>query len=406
LREESILSYEGVIDQSAAGLKELVDSGEEIIGYIYPHVPLELFLAHGFTPSLIRTLPGVSSGFEESLQTFACSYIRNLYSQRANGQFLTLAGLLFPGNTCDSLQNLGDIWRVRFPDDRVFRLTYPVTRYNQDESTTKFLAEELRILSENLSKTFKRPFHTDSYDRAIDLIQDFRNSAQFLYSARVVNPTIISYSTVISLVRNFLTVPTLSSATELKTAARSVENTAEELGILDIIESVKNSILSGDYSGVNLPEDLETPRVVIAGGMVEPQAIAAIINDIPDFSDSAIVLDLLSFGFKTVFTVPPSDSEDPFFAMAKSILSAPGEPTHEGLSYRMDAMKGLLRNLSIHGLIVCEQSFCDPDQFEAPSIEKAACELDVKTIRLPLDSELSDRGRIQTRIQSFLETME
>jgi benzoyl-CoA reductase/2-hydroxyglutaryl-CoA dehydratase subunit BcrC/BadD/HgdB len=71
----------------------------------------------------------------------------------------------------------------------------------------------------------------------------------------------------------------------------------------------------------------------------------------------------------------------------------------------MGVMKGLLKNLSIQGLIVCEQSFCDPDQFEAPSIEKAACELDVKSIRMPLDPEFSDRGRIETRIQSFLETL-
>ena len=62
------MNYEGVIEQSSVGLKELVESGEEIIGYIYPHAPLELFLAHGFTPSLIRALPGVISGFEESLQ--------------------------------------------------------------------------------------------------------------------------------------------------------------------------------------------------------------------------------------------------------------------------------------------------------------------------------------------------
>jgi benzoyl-CoA reductase/2-hydroxyglutaryl-CoA dehydratase subunit BcrC/BadD/HgdB len=400
------LSYEGVIEQSSAGLKELVELGESIIGYIYPHVPLELFMAHGFTPSLIRALPGVTSGFEESLQTFACSYIRNLYSQRANGQFLTLAGLLFPGNTCDALQNLGDVWKVRFPDDRVFRLTYPVTRYSQDESTNKFLTEELRMLSKTLSTTFNRPFLTESYDRAIELVQDFRNCAQFLYSARVVNPKIISYSEVVRLVRNFLTAPTLSSISELKAAMKSAQKTSNELGIFDNIEAVKNAILSGDYSGVNLPEGLDTPRIVIAGGMVEPQAIAAIINGIPDISDSAIVLDLLSFGFKTVFTVPPSYADDPFSAMAKSILTAPGEPTHEGLSYRMNAMKGLLKSLSIQGLIICEQSFCDPDQFEAPSIEKAACELDVKTLRLPLDSELSDRGRIETRIQSFLETME
>ncbi|MFW9964353.1 MAG: 2-hydroxyacyl-CoA dehydratase, partial [Candidatus Sifarchaeia archaeon] len=179
-----------------------------------------------------------------------------------------------------------------------------------------------------------------------------------------------------------------------------------ELDLLDNIESVRDAILTGDYSRVKLPEDIETPRIAIAGGMVEPQAIASLINEIPNFSESALVLDLLSFGFKTVFTKSPSKSNDPFLEMAKSVLTAPGEPTHEGLSYRMEAMKGLLKNLSIQGLIVCEQSFCDPDQFEAPSIEKAACELDVKTIRVPLDPELSDRGRIETRIQSFLETLE
>jgi benzoyl-CoA reductase/2-hydroxyglutaryl-CoA dehydratase subunit BcrC/BadD/HgdB len=400
------LNYEGVIEQSSVGLKELVESGEELIGYIYPHAPLELFMAHGFTPSLIRALPGVTSGFEESLQTFACSYIRNLYSQRANGQFLTLAGLLFPGNTCDSLQNLGDVWRVRFPDDRVFRLTYPVTRYSQDDSTTKFLAEELRILSEAISTTFNRPFLSESYDRAIELVQDFRSSTQFLYSARVVNPKIIPYAEVVRFVRTFLTVPTLSSVSAAKEAATMVRTTANELGLLDSIEAVRKAITIGDYSGVKLPDGLEPPRIVIAGGMVEPQAIAALINDIPDIPDSAIVLDLLSFGFKTVFTESPPKSDDPFFAMAQSVLTAPGEPTHEGLSYRMNAMKELLSNLSIQGLIVCEQSFCDPDQFEAPSIERAASELGVKTIRVPLDPELSDRGRIETRIQTFLETLE
>ena len=72
----------------------------------------------------------------------------------------------------------------------------------------------------------------------------------------------------------------------------------------------------------------------------------------------------------------------------------------------MSSIKDLLTNLLIQGLIVCEQSFCDPDQFEAPSIEKAASELGVKTVRVPLDPELSDRGRIETRLQTFLETLE
>ncbi|TFH07224.1 MAG: hypothetical protein E4H14_08965, partial [Candidatus Thorarchaeota archaeon] len=86
------MSYEGVLEQSGSGLKKLVEAGEEIIGYIYPHTPLELILAHSLTPSLMRALPGVASGFEESLQTFACSYIRNLYNQRVNEQLPPITG--------------------------------------------------------------------------------------------------------------------------------------------------------------------------------------------------------------------------------------------------------------------------------------------------------------------------
>lgn len=394
-----------MIEQTAAGLMQLVAAGEELIGYIYPHTPLELFLAHGLTPSLVRTLPQVASGFEASLQTFACSYIRNLYSQRASNQIPPLVGFLFPGNTCDSLQNLGDIWRIRFPEDRVFRLTYPVTRHIEDDSAQRYLAEELKLLSKTLSSTFERPFLKESFDRAIALVREFREGAKFLYSARVINPQIISYSDVVNLTHTFLTTPTMSAASAVTEAASRVKTMAQDLSLLNNIESVLTALASGDFRKVQLPVDLDTPRIVIAGGMIEPQAIANLIKDMPDVSESVITLDLLSFGFKSAFTPPLEESEDPFMEMAKSFLAAPGEPTQEGLSYRMTFLKDILTNLSIDGLLICEQSFCDPDQFEAPSIERAASEIGVKTTRIPIDPELSDRARIEVRIQSFLETL-
>jgi benzoyl-CoA reductase/2-hydroxyglutaryl-CoA dehydratase subunit BcrC/BadD/HgdB len=395
-----------VIEQSAVGLDQLVAAGEALIGYIYPHTPLELIMAHGLTPSLVRALPQVPSGFEASLQTFACSYIRNLYSQRANNQSPPLAGLLFPGNTCDSLQNLGDIWRVRFPEDRVFRLTYPVTRHIEDDSAQRYLAEELRLLSKSLASTFERPFLKESYERAVSLVSEFREGAKFLYSARIVNPKIISYSDVVRLVRSFLTTPTSATVSEITHEVTRVKSMAGNLGILKNVEAVTTALTNGDFGKVQLPLDLEKPRILIAGGMVEPQVIATLFKDIPDSSESLVTLDLLSFGFKSVFTPALEKSEDPFKEMARSLLAAPGEPTQEGLSHRMTFLKDLLTTLSIDGLLICEQSFCDPDQFEAPSIERAASELGVKTVRVPLDPELSDRGRIETRIQTFLETLE
>jgi benzoyl-CoA reductase/2-hydroxyglutaryl-CoA dehydratase subunit BcrC/BadD/HgdB len=399
------VSYEGVLEQSGSGLKELVKAGEEIIGYIYPHSPLELFLAHGLTPSLMRAMPGISSGFEESLQTFACSYIRNLYNQRVNEQLPSITGLLFPGNTCDSLQNLTDIWKIRFSNDRIYRLTYPVTRYATDDSAEIYLSKELEILSKNIELTLDHPFSTDNYDRAVSLVRDFRIDTQFLYAARIVAPDVLTYSELALLVRSFLSAPVASVASEIHKVSQSVREKIESKGLSGVVDSILSGFQEKDLSKVEPFKPPAGSRILIVGGMVEPQAIATIINGIDGIDDSILVLDLLSFGFKSVFTPPIDKNDNPFREMAKSILAAPGEPTHEGLHYRMDFLKSLVEALHIDGLIICEQSFCDPDQFEAPSIEKAASTAGIRSVRIPLDPELSDRARIEVKIQTFLESL-
>jgi len=399
------LSYEGVLEQSNSGLKKLVEAGEEVIGYIYPHTPLELFLAHGLTPSLMRAIPDVSSGFEESLQTFACSYIRNLYNQRTNELLPAITGLLFPSNTCDSLQNLTDIWKFRFPDDRVYRLTYPVTRYANDDSIETYLRKELELLSKNIEITLNRPFLKENYERAVSMIGNFRRDTQFLYAARVVNPDVLSYSDLVRFIRSFLSTPVLSLALEIHEVAEEVRIKLKEMNLLESSNSILNGLKTRDFSKIKAIEKSDRLRILVLGGMVEPQAISTIINSIEGYNDSNIILDLLSFGFKSVFASPLDPTGDPFDQMVKSILSAPGEPTQEGLRQRMQFLKDLVASLSVDGIIICEQSFCDPDQFEAPSIDRAAKASGIKVVRIPIDPELSDRARIEVKLQTFLESL-
>ena len=398
------MSYEGVLEQSGAGLRQLLKAGEEVIGYIYPHTPLELILAHGLTPSLLRGLPGVSGGFEESLQTFACSYVRNLYSQRTNDQMPSIAGLLFPSNTCDSLHNLSDVWRFRFPDDVVFRLTYPAARHVKDGSTVRYLAKELQLLSHRIEELLDRPFLSENYQRAVSLVGQFREDAQYLYSARAANPAVLSYTELCRLVRAFLTTPLPAVGSELHNTASLVRDRIKKMALSSAVTSILKAFKTGNFSQIKKGERSLSPRIAVAGGMVEPQAIANIISGIPRFSDSILVLDLLSFGFKTAFTPPLNIKGDPFEEMARSILSVPGEPTEEGLVHRMSYLENLLGPLRIDGLMIYEQSFCDPDEFEAPSIEGVASRQGIRTVRIPIDPELSDRARIEVRMQSYLES--
>jgi len=402
-RIDSHLSYGEVFDVFEQKLVELSANGRTVLGYIYPHTPLELPLGLGMTPSLLWARPNAQSGFEASLQTFSCSLTRNLFSQRSNGGLTFLGGLLFPSNTCDSLHNVSDVWRRRFPEDRVFRLTYPAGRLGDD--SVQFLAEELRILSECLKNVYGRVLSNEALLRAVSLVNDFRNAAQTLYSCRVMDPSLVSYSEAARLLRHFLTIPSAGAVDQISRSATTAAQILEKRGQLNEAKSLQKELLSGELTGAEIGAKSSRPRIMIAGGMVEPVVVASLFESCNRKEGEVVAFDLLSYGFKTAFTPPVNLEGDPFVTISKSILGAPSEPTQEGLPERLKFLKRVLRRLSINGLVVCDQSFCDPDQFEAPSLVKAASEAGVPTVRLPMDPELSDRGRLEGRIQSFLETL-
>jgi benzoyl-CoA reductase/2-hydroxyglutaryl-CoA dehydratase subunit BcrC/BadD/HgdB len=397
------MSNAEVIGSSTERIHRQSQKGGTIIGYLYPHTPIELFLAHGLIPSLIHVNPTAKAGFEDSLQTFSCAFTRNIFSQRASGAFQDLSGFLFPGNSCDALQNVGDVWRQRFGKDIVLRLTYPIESYS--DASVKFFAAELKLLSDKLQKLYGRPFSSNDFSQGAITVNNFRKSAQLLYAARLIDPTLISYSDLIALIHDFLGTPDSRAEGELVTRTSSVSATLEKRGLLDFAEQIRLALLSQNLATIMSDNMYEGKRLLLVGGMVDPQAIPSLMNTLEGYTSDIIGLDLLSFAFKTVFTPPIRTDQEPFVAMASSILQAPLEPTQEGLPRRLAFLKQLLEVLRFDGMVVCEQSFCDPDEFETPSVLKASEEVGIPSLRLPIDPELSDKGRVEVRLQSFLETI-
>ncbi|MFW9944404.1 MAG: 2-hydroxyacyl-CoA dehydratase subunit D [Candidatus Sifarchaeia archaeon] len=397
------MSYPILIEQSNQILRELVDAGQQVLGYIYPHIPHEIVMAHGLTPSLVRTNPRTVGAYEDSLQTFSCSLTRNLFSQRVNGSFPLLAGIVFSGNTCDALQNVADVWRLRFPEDNVIRLTYPVG--DAGDSAVQYLAKEIKAFSDALESLTGVAFHRDAFLESASIVGGIRSGLQSLYSARLVSPSLIPYDTLSELVGDFMTAPTKTVLTKIEKKWAEVLDGLKKEKQDGVVERIRTALLSQDIDGIDFTPD-SAVRIAVIGGMVEPTTIADLISNVPGMKPNTVVLDILTFGFRTVFTPPMETEGDPFESAAQSILGAPGEPTQEGLPKRVKLLKDVLANLSIGGLVVCEQSFCDPDEFEAPSTERAAAEVGVPTVRLPIDPELSDRARLEGRLQTFLETLD
>jgi benzoyl-CoA reductase/2-hydroxyglutaryl-CoA dehydratase subunit BcrC/BadD/HgdB len=399
------ITYDSRITARHQAIQDLISAKLDLIGYIYPHAPLELFLAHNLTPTLLWADPQIPGAYESSLQTFCCAYSRNLFSQRSKERLPPLKGIVFPGGTCDSLQNLGDVWRARFPNDIILRLTYPVAN---DGAATTYLSEELRDLNKLLEIRLGTRFSMAKYQQAVALIAEFRAASQFITAARILQPLLYPYLEYTRLVRHFLTAPNVQNLQAIEDIASHLQDELRKTQQLPTVEALRYGLLTG-----NLPEhiDIHTkdePRIMIMGGMVDPEGIAIHFNNAKtnaNLDDVEITFDLLSFTFRTTFAKAPNLQGDPFNEMAQSILSAPSEPTQEGLPDRLEFTNQIFDRLKISGLIVCEQSFCDPDQFEVPDVLKLAEKKKILTVRVPLDPEFSDRARLEGRLQSFLETL-
>lgn len=399
------LSYDAVVTERHQLLQTISTPESSLVGYIYPHAPMELFFAHHLTPTLLWADPKTSGAYEASLQTFCCAYSRNLFSQRAKEKLPKLAAIAFPGGTCDSLQNLGDVWRARFPEDTVLRLTYPVAR---DEAAITYLTEELRDFSNHLEVTFGSKFSIKKYQEAVALTAEFRAAAQFIVAARILQPSIYPYPEYARLIRQFLTAPGPHTLQQVEQVASEVQNELRKNQLIPSTEALRYGLLKGQLPELNATLERKGPRIAVVGGMIDPEGIAVLFQNAKisaEVEEAEIVLDILSFSFRTVFHSPSSLQGDPFHELAQSIISAPAEPTQEGLPERLHFLEAIFDKLQIDGLIIGEHSFCDPDQFEIPDMIKIAEKKKVLTVRLPLDPEFSDSARIEGRLQSFLETL-
>ena len=394
-------SYEKLFDDDRKELQTLTKTGHSLIGYVFPRAPVELLLAQKLMPTLLRADPKTSGGYEGSLQTFCCAYARNLFSQRATGRLPPLTGIIFPGGTCDSLQNVADVWRFRYPADSVFRLAYPVAP--QAKGAIDYFTEELRSLSRLLETKYKEPFSAQRFKDAVALTTRFREAAQLIAAARLVSPQVLPYAQFAALVRRFLTAPDSKAVAQLDNSLAAVKGKLDKKE-RTTAEAVQQALLNRRLKDLNLPKNSSAPRIMVVGGMVDPSALDTLVH--PTGRNSAeIVLDVLSFGFRTIFTRSPQLRGDPFEATARALLDAPTEPTQEGLPNRLAFLEEMLRHLRIDGLVVCEQSFCDPDEFEAPSVVAVGAKAGIPTTRLQLDPELSDRARVEGKVHSFLETL-
>ena len=344
-------------------------TGRKIIGYPCSYAPEELIHAAGAHPMrLFSSGHGIVQA-ENHLQSYCCSVVRGILEDSLTGRLDFLDGTVFP-HTCDSMQRLSDIWRLKGCYEFFADLALPAKL--NTSSSAAYLESVLARFKADLENALGTSITDADLASSIALFNRIRTHLSFIHDFYSRHPGQIRGSDMNALVKG----------------AMIMDRDEADTLLADVAASLRH-----------LPvQDTPVKRVVLAGS----------VCDTPDLSDAveaaggAVVADDLCTGQRWFDRLVPED-QPPLTALAdryrKRVL-CPAK--HAGLTTRADRLISLVNNSRAHGVLFVMLKFCDPHAFDYPYLKECLDAKGIKSMALEIDDGRQNQGRFSTRIETFI----
>lgn len=364
--------FQAVCADPYATARAAAAEGRKVAGYLCTYTPEELLHAAGYLPVRIF---GYSDGTQRAdglFQAYACSLARAALELALSGQLDFLDLMVFP-HTCDTIQNLADIWRRNVAGALHVTLATPVNV--ESEHAVRFYRAELERVRDLLAAA-NGPIADDDLAASIALHNKHRAAMRRLYAVRRANPGVLSG-------RDLLTV-VLSSFLMPK---------EDHLGLLHELVSALESAPAAPATG---------PKVFVAGALCQSADYIAAIED----AGCVVVDDDLCTGSRA-FAVEEQACDDPLEALARMYLSRrPCASKHRpGHSFGRDVL-ARARNAKADGVIFLFTKFCDPWAFDYPEMREVLEEAGVPSQLVEIEQHVAPPAQFHTRVAAFAEMVE
>lgn len=358
-----------ILDNYSKTLNNLKEKGKPIIGYFTNRVPVEILHAMNLHPVRILSFGHQNQGASERyLQTFACSWLRQIMDIGLAQGYETIDGIIFSAGTCDSLQNLSDIWKKVFPDQWTHNLTFPVLTNNS--LANEYLQSEFEILIEVLSSRFLKDDTEIKLSSSIKLYNKKR--ANLLKIADLVSVRKMKY-------KKFAKLLLFSDILPVETVNEYLEKLIAE--VLDF---------QNDAVAIS-------PRILLVGGMYDNYRLF----EVPEFD--YLVADDLAFGTRNFNFQIPQDSFLPRYS--KAYMDRIPESTSFDMNKRIKFLEELIKGHNIDGIVLLGLKWCDPDAFEFIPIQNHLDKQNIPYLKLETSPDLSNLQQIKTRMAAFIEML-
>jgi bzd-type benzoyl-CoA reductase N subunit len=347
-------------------------TGGRVFGYFCTYFPEELLHAAGILPIRILGVKENVSVADAHAQAFICSLVRTSLDAAMRKKFEFLDGVVFP-HSCDSIQNLADIWRRHFPEQFSDVVVLPV--WVDIPEAEDYLTQELDRFKRKLEEHLGEQISEEALAQSIEIYNENRAALAELYSLRRENPTAISAEGVLNIV--------LASLRMLKE-----DHTAL---LKDLLEELKVApTTNGD-----------PVRIVLFGNACDHSDIMRLF----DGKDAVVVDDDLCTGSRYFLHMTPPEGPH-LRRIAKRYLNRVPCPSKHSNSFdRREYLVDMVRQGQADGIVMLILKFCDPHDFDYPDLAKSLTENEIPHIKIETEMMPTSIEQVRTRIQAFVEML-
>jgi bcr-type benzoyl-CoA reductase subunit C len=366
--------YQAIDDPAALGRRI---THKKIMGTLCSYAPEELIYAAGYHPMRLFSSKADTHLARNHLQTYCCSVVRGVLEDSLAGRLDFLHGTVFV-HTCDSMQRLSDIWRLKGQYPFFADVILPAKMHTP--SAQKYMAAVLERCKTDLETDTGRPVTSQALSDAIRMYNRIRINLAQIYALKSRYPAVLQNKDLLALVKG-------SMVMDRQEAADHLDNVV--LRLASAVLDVKDSPVA--------PEK----RLILSGSVCDMPGLYDLFQD----TGAAVVGDDLCTGRRWFDNLIPEDME-PMAAITQRYaqrLVCPAK--HRGLHERADSLVDQARQVNADGVVFVLLKFCDPHAFDYPYLKARLDDAGIKSLVLELDDSQDSQGQLATRIETFIHMM-
>ncbi len=346
-------------------------TGGKAIGWLCTYFPEEIMYAAGMLPVRILGSHESQDLSDSYVSAMYCPFCRDTLAQGLKGSYAYLDGIVH-ARSCVHIRNTFVNWRKHVPIDFSYLMFMPA--HVQSPRAKSFLTKEYVDFKEALEAWGGRPITQDNLDQAIDVYNTNRRLMRQVYELRKDGSPPISGA----------------EAMEMVLASQLMDKAEHNRLLAQLLE---------ELPGRQAAQDGDS-RLMLIGSEVDDVEFVRLVEGL----DATVVIDEHCSGTRYFWNeVVPED--DRLAAIAARYIDRPPCPPKDWPERRrLDFVRELAQDYKVDGVILFQQKFCDPHEFDIPPLQQMFKEINMPTLFLEFDMTIP-WGQFRTRVEAFLEML-